>query len=168
MFSDPAFFNPYGLEHFSFFLRDGSPAEGKGFAPEIIVDSDGDGMPDFWEDFFGLDRWNAGDANGDYDLDGKPNLEEYLAGTDPTDAGSIFEIMDIVWDSGSGVPTIEWSSVPGMFYAVLSHTGPLGGSMSWVAKIEDIGPTEGTTSSWTDTGLGGTSEKYYSVEVYGR
>ncbi|MBX3746801.1 MAG: hypothetical protein KF833_15940 [Verrucomicrobiae bacterium] len=45
-------------------------------------DSDGDGLPDEWElQYFGnLDQG----PGGDFDNDGLTNLEEYLAGTDPT------------------------------------------------------------------------------------
>lgn len=42
------------------------------------VDSDGDGMDDYWEFFYGLDPYDPSDANLDYDLDGYTNLEEYL------------------------------------------------------------------------------------------
>lgn len=42
-------------------------------------DMDIDGMPDDWEDAFGVER-----ADSDDDGDGVVNLDEYLAGTDPT------------------------------------------------------------------------------------
>ena len=57
--------------------------EGAGTDP---YDSDGDGLPDSWEEAYGLDPWSAsGDdgAEGDVDGDGLKNLSEYLAGTDP-------------------------------------------------------------------------------------
>lgn len=44
------------------------------------LDSDGDGMPDWWEDEHGLDKQNS-DADGDADGDGISNLNEYLRGT---------------------------------------------------------------------------------------
>jgi 3-phytase len=57
--------------------RVGAPSSG---------DSDGDGLPDSWEErYFGdLDENGAGDPDGD----GFTNLEEYAAGSDPTDAAS--------------------------------------------------------------------------------
>jgi hypothetical protein len=46
-------------------------------------DSDGDGMSDDWETFYGLNP-AVNDANGDPDGDGLTNLQEYLLGRNPT------------------------------------------------------------------------------------
>ena len=54
---------------------------------DLTVDTDGDGMPDGWEALYGLDPLNN-DAYGDADGDNLTNLEEYLMGSDPTDASS--------------------------------------------------------------------------------
>ena len=48
------------------------------------VDSDGDGIPDWWETLYGLDPFNAVDAWNDDDRDGLDNMAEYLAGTHPS------------------------------------------------------------------------------------
>ncbi|MDA0577181.1 MAG: hypothetical protein O3B24_03685, partial [Verrucomicrobia bacterium] len=46
------------------------------------VDSDGDGMPDWWETAHGLDL-DTDDSRDDIDNDGRTNLEEYDANSDP-------------------------------------------------------------------------------------
>jgi hypothetical protein len=48
------------------------------------ADTDGDGMPDWWEYTYGLNPL-VSDAVADLDGDGRTNLQEYQAGTDPTD-----------------------------------------------------------------------------------
>ena len=69
-------------------------------------DSDGDGMPDAWEELYGLDPLDATGVNGAYgdaDHDGLSNLAEYLAGTSPT-----------TWDSkGTGFSDYDNRSGPG-------------------------------------------------------
>ncbi|MFX1513975.1 MAG: hypothetical protein ACFFCQ_15455 [Promethearchaeota archaeon] len=52
-----------------------------------VLDSDGDGMPDFYEILMGLNP-NLNDAGGDVDQDGLNNLEEYHLGAHINDADS--------------------------------------------------------------------------------
>lgn len=46
-------------------------------------DTDGDGMPDIWEQEFGLNPLDPADAVADADADGFSNLEEYLGKSNP-------------------------------------------------------------------------------------
>ena len=46
-------------------------------------DSDGDGMPDYWEDQFGLNKQSGSDAVLEANGDGITNLAAYLRGLDP-------------------------------------------------------------------------------------
>ena len=49
----------------------------------VVLDTDGDGLPDFYETANGLDPDDASDASADADGDGISNLDEYTGGTDP-------------------------------------------------------------------------------------
>lgn len=49
-------------------------------------DTDGDGLPDVWEEKFGFNAFDPSDAAGDADGDGFSNMEEFVAGTNPSDA----------------------------------------------------------------------------------
>jgi hypothetical protein len=50
-------------------------------------DTDGDGLPDWWEIAHGT-NWKVPDADADSDHDGMSNWQEFLAGTDPQDPQS--------------------------------------------------------------------------------
>ena len=51
---------------------------------EPYQDSDSDGMPDAWEEKYGLNPNDPSDANGDLSGDGYTNIEKYINGIDPT------------------------------------------------------------------------------------
>jgi hypothetical protein len=48
-------------------------------------DADNDGLPDWWEDLYGLNK-NVADASQDADSDGLTNLQEFQGRTDPKNA----------------------------------------------------------------------------------
>ncbi len=80
-------------------------------------DSDGDGMDDDWE--LAYFSTLARDGQGDFDGDGKTDLEEFRAGTDPTNSGSILRVLNLS-KIGSGNATVFWNSVPGKTYRLQS------------------------------------------------
>ena len=49
------------------------------------TDTDHDGMPDKWEDKYGLNSSDLSDGVTDKDGDGYTNVEEWLNSTDPTE-----------------------------------------------------------------------------------
>lgn len=51
---------------------------------DAVVDSDKDGIPDWWEKKYGLNPNDASDATKDLNGDGYTNIEKYLSGIDPT------------------------------------------------------------------------------------
>ena len=62
--------------------------DGDGRRDDEDDDDDNDGMPDDYEDSKGFNKYDRDDAREDADRDGKTNLAEYKAGTDPLDATS--------------------------------------------------------------------------------
>jgi hypothetical protein len=52
--------------------------------PNSNLDSDNDGMPDPWEQQYGLNYLNAEDANSDLDNDNILAIDEFLNGTEPS------------------------------------------------------------------------------------
>ena len=61
---------------------------------KIVLDADGDGLPDEWERKFGMSPSDASDANADADGDGFTNQEEYLAKTNPNDKNDHPDYLD--------------------------------------------------------------------------
>ena len=78
------------------------------------IDSDGDGLPDDWENYY---FFGAADPNADNDEDGLSNLDEYLAGTHPIDPGSCLRCLTADPVPSSGF-RLTWSSEPGRYYRV--------------------------------------------------
>jgi len=73
-------------------LVEGSPFDI--FGAEAIVDSDGDGLPDYWEDFHFGDLGR--DGTGDFDNDGILDAFEWQARTNPTEDQAVDHHADTI------------------------------------------------------------------------
>lgn len=115
---------PETAGNFTFTLRlaDSTAAAATGAFTLSIpsADSDNDGMPDDWEIANGL-TVGVNDTALDADGDGQNNLAEYLAGTHPQSASSVFAVTSMTPPSG-GQLSITWSAVAGKTYQIWSST----------------------------------------------
>jgi hypothetical protein len=81
----------------------------------VLIDTDGDHVPDEWESAYNFNTNNAGDATVDTDGDTMTNLEEYIAGTDPRDAQSYLEVDTI---SVAGSATLSFLARSNKTYTI--------------------------------------------------
>jgi hypothetical protein len=83
-------------------------------------------------------------AGADPDLDGLSSSQEYLAGTNPNDAGSVLKITSLTRGMPAGTNTfLQWASQPTRFYAVQSR--PSLTSDSWADLV--VLPSAGAGSA---------------------
>ena len=87
---------------------------------EVLADSDGDGMPDSWEEANGMNLLFPGDATLDTDGDSLTNLGEFLAGTDPLNPASAFRVQPFSRSPVAGKLQLSWESVAGKRYRVIA------------------------------------------------
>src|SRR5439155_290654 len=124
------------------------------------ADTDGDNMDDDWEmAYFGT---LARDGTGDFDGDGQTDLEEFRAGTDPTDSGSVLRALRLTALNADGAKLI-WGATPGKTYRVqfkenLNDAG-------WTYLAGQVLAT-GTTASLYDDAPAATHRFYRVVLVH--
>lgn len=114
------------------------------------VDVDADGMSDVWEKRYGAEGL---DPLLDQDADGQSNLDESLAGTDPFDANSRFQIL-YSQQYSDGV-MLRWFSKLGLRYQV-ERSPNLG--VQWYAVGEAM---DGNGSELTAVYAKGNSLRYF-------
>ncbi len=98
-----------------------------------ILDNDDDGLPNAWEDLYGLDKFNAADALLDSDGDGQSNRAEYAAGTAPNDASDLLQAQISGASSGPGF-TIRFVANAGLTYTIRCKNSL--NDPSWIELID--------------------------------
>jgi subtilisin family serine protease len=125
-----------------------------------IVDTDANGLPDWWElQYFG--HLTGTNPNTDADHDGMSNLAEWLAGTNPTNASSCLRLMALPFKNSNAF-VVSWPSVAGKYYRLERATNLLTGFNSVVqTNIAATAPT----NTETDTAVLPGKARFYRVGV---
>jgi subtilisin family serine protease len=124
------------------------------------VDTDGNGLPDWWEQqFFG--HLTGTDPNADPDHDGASNLAEFLAGTDPTNFSSALRLTALRAAGTNGV-ALAWPGVSGRYYRLLRATNLLTGFNSLVRTNLAATPPVNTV---TDSAPASAGPRFYRLEL---
>jgi hypothetical protein len=127
----------------------------------LMTDADLDGMPSWWEDFYGFDRNNPADAPLDADGDGMSNLQEYLAGTHPHNPLSRLAITNFRRVTGDW--EITFSAVSGKVYRV-EYTSNLKTTNAWPILLDNITATSAVIQV-VDPSATGVTNRFYRVRL---
>jgi hypothetical protein len=79
----------------------------------VLADTNHNGLPDEWEA-----RYGVGNPDGDDDGDRLSNLQEYQAGTDPTNALSYLKVQNIALAEGRSKAVLRFLAAAGKTYTV--------------------------------------------------
>lgn len=123
------------------------------------LDSDGDGMPDSWEEQYGFNKDSAADAALDFDGDGMTNLQEFLAGTHPKQAGSAL-VLDVT--RNGSLAELRFNAVVGKTYTILSSP-TLDTPIAW-QRLTDV-PAQGASQTVMvpDGSIAAGSQRFYRI-----
>jgi len=133
------------------------------------TDTDGDGLPDQWEARFGDGFLSTMGATSDFDGDGQSDRAEYLAGTDPADAGSHLAVTKVE-RMANGAIRIHWSSSPSVdpaprtydLHAASSTTGfPADG----VIVAEGVEAPVGKQATWHELDVEPTPQRFFWIRL---
>ena len=122
-------------------------------------DTNGNGMSDDFEAFFGVS-----DVNADADGDGLTNLQEYKAGTNPLDATSGLRITTV---ARSGNPfTVTFNTVvAGKSYRLERKDALTDALWNSISGVPDLTATSTGSAQITDPGGASTTKHFYRVRV---
>jgi hypothetical protein len=123
----------------------------------------GDGIPNWWKQQYGFDPLDPTVAGADPDHDGMNNLQEYLAGTNPTNAASRLAITSLVFTNGN--VQVNWSAVGGRSYVVQTNSVP-GNSFADASSVIAVPGTNTTVTNYLDPGVATNSQtRFYRIRL---
>lgn len=163
-----------GSDRFTFSAHDGTAGSSGATMNFNIVappDTNANGLPDAWEAAYGVSNPAADD-----DGDGRNNIDEYFAGTNPTNAASVFHIMQAVRQA-NGYFDLTWAAVGGTRYRVqFGDSNALSGggvftdivrplTNEWDLSSYGSASTQSFHDNFTLTGLPTNGARYFRVKI---
>lgn len=136
-------------------LRDGrrSALSAAGVGRTWGEDANFDGLPDDWQArYWGLNPLGWPGANVDSDGDGATNLQEFLAGTDPTSRDSALRLG--MTRNAQGL-WLNWNTEPGFVYQVQLSTN----TVTW----QNVGGARFSPGSGDAVSVGGSDLRLYRI-----
>jgi beta-glucanase (GH16 family) len=125
-----------------------------------------DGIPNGWKQQYNLNPFDPALAAEDPDGDGMSNLQEYLAGTDPTNSASLLYITSVV-AVGQDV-LVTWMTGLGRTNALQWTAGAADGSYNTnsFADLFTVTNTASTVTNYLDAGAATNAPaRYYRVRL---
>ncbi len=138
---------------------DGTDIGAVEFYPLGGVDTDGDGMSDDFETFYGVS-----DPNGDPDGDGLTNLQEFQAGTNPLDPLSALRIIAVA-RSGNNLTVTFSLAVAGKMYRLERKDALTDAFWSSISGVADLTVVSTGSAQLTDLGGASVTKHFYHVRV---
>ncbi|MGA2140338.1 MAG: fibronectin type III domain-containing protein [Verrucomicrobiia bacterium] len=126
----------------------------------------GGGIPNGWKQQYGFDPFDPTADNADPDGDGFTNLQEYLAGTDPTNSVSVFCITSLA-ATGNDV-LVSWMTGIGRTNALQATAGDGSGSYNTnnFTDIFTVTNTDGSVTNYLDPGaVTNSPSRFYRVRL---
>jgi autotransporter-associated beta strand protein len=113
-------------------------------------------------------RYGITDPNADADGDGQSNYSEYLAGTNPTNAASVFRILGTKINPDGSV-ALTWSSIGGKRYRV-QYANNAAGPFTEITRDADTetdsaSPGQTSTQSFIETPPATNTVRLYRIQV---
>jgi hypothetical protein len=128
------------------------------------ADSDGDGMSDDFEIFYGFNPLDPSDANLDSDGDGMTNLQEFKAGTNPLDANSVFRVTGVA-KNGNDLTVVFGIALTAKTYRLERKDVITDSGWNLITGVADFTPTSNGAAAVTDPGGASVPRHFYRVRV---
>ncbi|HMP71938.1 MAG TPA: carboxypeptidase regulatory-like domain-containing protein [Kiritimatiellia bacterium] len=126
-----------GETEITLLVSDGIDDVPQSFTLQVVAadpdhDSDGDGIPDWWEELYGLDASVSNAVASNADGDWMTDWEEYIADTHPVNPGSTFpEVAPVRSADNTMIIVIDPTST-GRVYGVWATTNLKGNPPPWI------------------------------------